>query len=95
MSTYAYVVNYGDSTVTKINLSTFTTVGSALAVGANPRSIAIDSSNTYAYVANQSVNSVTKINLSTFLTVGSALAVGKYPYSIAIDKTSNFFVFMN
>jgi DNA-binding beta-propeller fold protein YncE len=38
---YAYVANQGGSTVTKINLSTFATVGSALAVGSNPFSIAI------------------------------------------------------
>ena len=43
IATYAYVANYSDSTVTKINISTFTTVGSALAVGTNPSSIAIQS----------------------------------------------------
>ncbi|MGP8179653.1 MAG: YncE family protein, partial [Acidimicrobiales bacterium] len=37
---YAYVANYG-GTVTKINLSTFLTVGSALTVGTGPYSIAI------------------------------------------------------
>ena len=70
------MANYGASTVTKINLSTFLTVGSALAVGSNPYSIAIDPAGTYAYMANYSGSTVTKINLSTFLTVGSALAVG-------------------
>ena len=50
-STYAYVANYTASTVTKINLSTFSAVGSALAVGTNPRSIAIDPSGTYAYTS--------------------------------------------
>ena len=39
---YAYVANQGGSTVTKINLSTFLTVGSALAVGSGPYGIAID-----------------------------------------------------
>ena len=44
MSIYAYTANEGGSTVTKINLSTFTAVGSALAVGAGlaPYSIACD-----------------------------------------------------
>ena len=94
---YAYVANYSGSTVTEINLSTFLTVGSALAVGSNPDSIAIDPTGTYAYVANYGASTVTKINLSTFLTVGSALAVGSSPYSIAIAKapsTGNFLPFM-
>ena len=77
MSTYAYTANYGDNTVTKINLSTFATVGSALSVGSNPYSITIDPSGTYAYVANESDSTVTKINLSTFATVGSALHFGQ------------------
>ncbi len=62
---YAYVANNGDGTVTQINLSTFLTVGSALAVGSDPPSIAIDPTGTYAYVANSSGSTVTKINLST------------------------------
>ena len=131
--TYAYVANYGGSTVTKINLSDVPhsrlcvdrrvkpvqhrhrphrhvrlcgelrrqlchqdqpvdvpTVGSALAVGSNPYSIAIDPTGTYAYVANDGGSTVTKINLSTFLTVGSALAVGSNPYSIAIDPAGAY-----
>jgi DNA-binding beta-propeller fold protein YncE len=88
MSIYAYTANEGASTVTKINLSTFTTVGSALAVGSDPRSIAIDSTSTYAYTANSGASTVTKINLSTFTAVGSALAVGSGPFSIAIDHAS-------
>ena len=90
---YAYVANSDDNTVSKINLSTFTAVGSALAVGSHPYSIAIDPTGTYAYVANYSDNTVTKINLSTFTAVGSALAVGSEPFSIAIAKaiSSTFF----
>ena len=95
---YAYTANYSSGTVTKINLSTFLTVGSALAVGSNPDSIAIDPAGAYAYVANEVGNSVTKINLSTFLTVGSALTVGSGPVSIAIAPstgyTGNFLPFM-
>ena len=96
--TYAYVTNEGANTVSKIDLSTFTTVGSALAVGTNPLGIAIDATNTYAYVTNISASTVSKINLSTFTTVGSALAVGANPLGIAIAPTpktnSNFFIFM-
>ena len=94
---YAYTANEGGNSVTKIDLSTFTAVGTALAVGSNPFSIAIDPTGTYAYTANYSGNSVTKINLSTFLTVGSALTVGSGPYSIAIaptGNTGNFLPFM-
>ena len=97
-STFAYVADNVGNTVTKINLSTFATVGTALAVGSSPIAIAIDSTNTYAYVANNGDNSVTKINLSTFTAVGSALTVGSGPVSIAIapstGNTGNFLPFM-
>ena len=63
---YAYTANYGGSTVTKIDLSTFLTVGSALTVGSSPYSIAIDPTGTYAYMANYGGSTVTKINLCTF-----------------------------
>jgi hypothetical protein len=92
MAAYAYVANEGDSTVTKINLSTFLTVGSALAVGSGPYSIAIDPTGTYAYTANYTASTVTKINLSTFLTVGSALAVGTGPRAIAIAIAPSSYV---
>ena len=39
--TYAYVANTGGGTVSKINLSTFTVVGTALAVGSVPQGITI------------------------------------------------------
>jgi DNA-binding beta-propeller fold protein YncE len=86
----AYVTNVGGNTVTKIDLSTFTTVGSALAVDTDPYGITIDSTNTYAYVTNNGDGGVTKINLSTFSTVGSSLAVGPYPWGIAIDSTNTY-----
>ena len=90
---YAYTANESASTVTKIDLSTFTTVGSALAVGSNPYSIAIDPTGTYAYTANESASTVTKIDLSTFTTIGGALTVGTNPFSIAIataPKIANY-----
>ena len=90
MSTYAYVVNNGGPTVSKIDLSTFTTVGSALAVGTSPYGIAIDPSGAYAYVANSSSNTVSKIDLSTFTIVGSALTVGTGPIAIAIDPSGTY-----
>ena len=52
---YAYTANEGGSTVTKINLSTFLTVGSALAVGAGPYSIAIAPSTGYTGTGTGSV----------------------------------------
>ena len=90
---YAYTANYGSNTVSKIDLSTFTTVGSALAVGAGPDAIAIDPSGTYAYTVNYTASTVSKINLSTFTTVGSALAVGASPYAIAITPAPKSAIF--
>jgi YVTN family beta-propeller protein len=85
-----YVTNQYANTVTKINLSTFATVGSALPVGSSPYSIAVDPTGTYAYVANEGDSTVTKINLSTFSVVGSALPVGSQPESIAVDPTGTY-----
>jgi DNA-binding beta-propeller fold protein YncE len=66
------------NTVTKINLSTFTVVGS-LAVG-EAYSIAIDNTSTYAYVPSFWYNTITKINLSTFTVVGSLI----WPWPLTI-----------
>jgi YVTN family beta-propeller protein len=70
--------------------ASFEPVGSALAVGSLPQSIAIDPAGAFAYTANYGASTVTKINLATFLTVGSALAVGSDPYSIAIDPAGAY-----
>jgi DNA-binding beta-propeller fold protein YncE len=70
--------------------ASFEPVGSALAVGSLPQSIAIDPAGAFAYTANYGASTVTKINLATFLTVGSALAVGSLPQSIAIDPAGAF-----
>ena len=81
--TYAYTANSGASTVSKIDLSTFLTVGSALGVGSGPYGIAIDPTNTYAYVWNDTDFSVSKVDLSTLLWVAN-IVVGTRPHSIAI-----------
>ena len=46
------MANNGGNSVTKINLSTFATVGSALTVGSNPYSIAIAPSTGYTVTFN-------------------------------------------
>lgn len=88
--TYAYLCDYANAVVFKVNIGTMSLVGSGLAVGTQPIAIAIDSAGSYAYVVNKSGNSVTKIDLSTFTTVGSALAVGTTPMDIVIDSTNAY-----
>ena len=95
-STYAYVPSFWYNTVTKINLSTFTVVGSlTVGSGRSDMAMAIDNTSTYAYVTNNDDSTVTKINLSTFTVVGSALTVGNGPISIAIDNTSTYAYVVN
>ncbi|HEY5304560.1 MAG TPA: YncE family protein [Acidimicrobiales bacterium] len=83
--TNAYVTNQGAGTVTKVNLSTFTIVGSPLAVGSDTQGIVCLGS-TFAYVVSQNSNTVSLINLSTFTVVGSPLTVGSTPRQIALDS---------
>jgi DNA-binding beta-propeller fold protein YncE len=94
-----YVANVNDGTISKIDTSTFTVVGSALAIGGRPSVpgtdygpyvIAIDPAGTYAYVANYNTNNVTKISLASFTVVGSLLTVGAGPQSIVIDPAGTY-----
>ncbi len=73
MAAYAYTANYTASTVTKINLSTFLTVGSALTVGTGPFDIAIDPTGTYATVAGASAQ--VSVALGTYGTANVAGAL--------------------
>src|SRR5665213_1124573 len=93
--TFAYVADFGASTVSKIDLSTNAVVGSPISLPANsyPCRIAIDSSGTYAYVSDYGsanggvggVDAVSKIDLSTFTLVSTLpLPNGSNPEQIAV-----------
>ena len=95
---FAYVVNSASNNVSAytINATTgeLTAIGSPVAAGTNPFSIAIDPTGKFAYVANASSNNVSAytVNATTgeLTAIGSPVPAGTNPYSIAIDPTGKF-----
>jgi YVTN family beta-propeller protein len=81
-----YVVNYGDETLSILDLQTRTTIAT-LPVGPHPQGLAIDSKSNRIYVANVHGNSVTVIDGAKNAVVGVRTA-GSYPYTIAVDQGS-------
>src|SRR3954454_22327077 len=77
------VANAGDDTVTIIDSETHATVGSPIAVGDNPQSIAITPDGAYAFVANQGAGTVSVIDVHGGALVGDAIAVGDGPRDIS------------
>ena len=95
--TFAYVANFGTSTVSKIDLSTNTVVATIpLPAGSYPSRIAIDSSGTYAYVSDFGNNNggcacndaVSRIDLSTNAVTTISLPSGSNPEQIAVTGSS-------
>lgn len=81
-----YTVNYGDETVSVIDLQTRKAIAT-VPVGKQPQGIAIDSTANRIYVANVHSDSVTVIDgeKSTVLGVRGA---GKNPYAVTVDEAS-------
>ena len=91
---YACVTNYNDDTVTKINLSTFTT--QTITVGDKPEFIRIDPSGTYAYVTysiSSSADNVTKIRLSD--NTKTSFSSGLNESRITFDPTGTYAYVVN
>jgi YVTN family beta-propeller protein len=88
----AYVTNSGrysssgtgGATVSVIDTTTNTGVGTPIRVGADPMAVAIDQGLHRAYVVSQSSVSVIDTTLNTV--VGSIAGLGNYPYGLAIDQ---------
>src|SRR5206468_611151 len=96
---FAYVANINSNSVSAyaINAVTgaLTSLGSAIAAGSKPYSVAVNPSADFAYVANINSNSVSAyaINSATgTLTVvtGSPFAAGTNPFSVTIDPSGRF-----
>ena len=80
---FAYVANRFSSNVSVIDTATNTVVAT-VAVGANPRSVAVNPAGTRAYVTNPASNIVSVIATATN-TVVATVAVGSAPYDVAIN----------
>lgn len=84
--TYAYIVHYGGSAVSKIALATGSVVAS-IPVGMGPQGIAIDPAGTFAYVTH--LETMSKIALSTF-TVVKTIPVTWPAGKVTIDPAGAF-----
>ncbi|MEJ2038563.1 MAG: fibronectin type III domain-containing protein, partial [Desulfosarcinaceae bacterium] len=86
---YAYVANFGNNNVSKIDLGTYAVVGEAIAVGAGPRGIAAfydeEADENRVYVANSDDNTLTVItdDFST-ITKETITGVGGGPIGLAL-----------
>ncbi len=80
---YAYVTNYGNSTVSIINTSTKSIVGTITGFH-YPYGVSIAPNGAYAYVANVGNNNVSIVNTSTKSVVGLISISPKVPYCSSI-----------
>ena len=83
-----YVANYGDNTVSVIDTSTNTVVGSPITVGSLPVAVAYASSNGDIYVVNEGDSSVSVIDTS-YNTVTTTIPVGYEPYGVAFSPNGD------
>ncbi len=83
ITSYAYVSNQGNNTVSVINTAT-STVTATVNVGNTPSGVCISPDGKKVYVSNGGSNTVSVINTATN-TVTSTIAVGTSPYGICIS----------
>ena len=81
-----YVVNYGDETLSVIDLATRSKIAT-LPVGRHPQGLAIDPKSNRIYVANVLGNSITMIDGATNTVIGERDA-GAHPYAVTVDSAS-------
>jgi YVTN family beta-propeller protein len=82
-SPFAYIANYGDNTVSVIDIATSTVIAT-VPVGLSPYGVAVSPDGTKVYVANQDSNNISIIN-TTSNTVTSTVGVGAYPCMVAVS----------
>jgi YVTN family beta-propeller protein len=86
--TFAYVTNFTDATVSKIDLSTNTVVATIL-VGSNPIGIVVTPDGSKVYVVNNSSVSVSVINTADN-TIIATVPVGINPIGAAVHPAGTF-----
>jgi YVTN family beta-propeller protein len=82
----AYAVNYGDETVSVVDLAKHKLI-TTLPVGKHPQAVAIDTARNRVYVANVHGDSVTVIDGKKNAVIGTYPAGGN-PYAVAVDLTT-------
>jgi YVTN family beta-propeller protein len=81
----AYVSNFGDNTVSLVDLPTRNVVAT-IPAGLHPRQVVLSPDGKRAHVCNQDDNSFIVIDTATNRRVGAPIAVIKSPVSIAISR---------
>jgi YVTN family beta-propeller protein len=81
-----YVVNYGDATVSVIDLQARQVIAT-LRVGKHPQGVAVDSRRNQIYIADVLGDTVTLIDGEKNAVIG-VLRAGKNPYAVAVDEAS-------
>jgi YVTN family beta-propeller protein len=88
-----YVANgTGSNTVSVINGTTDTVIGSPIAVGTNPYGVGVNHTANKVYVANYGSNTVSVINGATDTVItgpGYPIAVGSTPEGVGVNPTTN------
>ncbi|WP_234542111.1 IPT/TIG domain-containing protein [Streptomyces shenzhenensis] len=85
-----YVANFGANTVSVIDSTTNTVIGSPIPVGVWPRGVAI--ANGRAYVANSNSDTVSVIDTATNSLVGSPIPLAGSPFGVAAAQNGHVFV---
>ncbi len=97
---HAYVTNFGDNTVSVINLpnevgvdlvDTLMKVNNTIAVGINPRGLALDNDSQHAFVVNVAEGTVTTIDTAKGTILGSSF-VGYDPDEVAVAPDHTAYV---
>ena len=90
--TFAYVNDYGQNAVRKVDLATGAVTD--INAGAKPSSLAIDpATNAFVIVANESTASYSRILLSNNSVTNHPLASGSDPYFVVIDAAGTYAYF--
>ena len=84
-----YVVNTIDDTMSVIDGSTNTVLGSPIPVGPDPLAVAVNATTNRVYVADWGADTVSVIDGSTNTVLSDPIKVGHNPAGIAVNVTTN------
>lgn len=86
--TFAYVTNYTDGSVSKIDLGSYL-VTATIPVGSNPTGIVVSPDGSKIYVVNNSSGTVSVISAADNTNI-TAVSVGLNPYGVAVNPAGTF-----
>ena len=87
--TFAYVTNFFDGTVSKIDLGT-NTVAATISVGSNPIGIVVSPDGSKVYAVNNSSGTVSVISAADNTVRYGQVGVGINPFGVAVNPAGTF-----